>query len=132
MLATFFGVAQISISGVINASTAVVSIGQPNCLDCDPTCRDSVKVENANAFQKGDRALIIQMKGASINTANSSAAGQITSIANAENYEFFLLDSVDQAGDFIFPRYGLIKGYVAAGQVQVERIISTGPKLRPN
>ena len=62
------------------------------------------------------------MKGATISTANNSGGGQITDIANAGNYEFFIVDSLDLNGNIIFPQYGLIKNYDAAGQVQVIRI----------
>lgn len=117
---------QVNISGVINANTSVVGVSQPNCSDCDPNCKDTIAVSNATAFQKGDRALIIQMKGATINTANTAAGGAITAIANAGNYEFFFVDSVSLSGDLIFPKYGLIKSYDAAGQTQVIRIPNYG------
>ncbi|MEQ9187248.1 MAG: T9SS type A sorting domain-containing protein [Cryomorphaceae bacterium] len=118
--------AQINISGTINENTAVTSVSQPNCSDCSPTCKDTIGVDDASAFQIGDRALIIQMKGASINTTNTSSGGQITAIANAGNYEFFIIDSVDNAGNLIWPVYGLVKQYDAAGQVQVIRIPNYG------
>ncbi len=54
--------AQINISGVINEATAVTGVSQPNCSDCSPTCKDTISVNDASAFQVGDRALIIQMK----------------------------------------------------------------------
>lgn len=60
---------QINISGTINQSTAVVSVSQPDCSDCSPKCKDTIEVNDGSAFQVGDRALIIQMKGATINTA---------------------------------------------------------------
>lgn len=113
---------QVDISGVINSNTSVINIVQPNCSDCDAGCKDTIEVGNANLFEIGDRALIIQMKGASINTTNTSSAGQITNIANAGNYEFFIVDSIDAAGNILFPQYGLIKTYDEAGQVQVIRI----------
>lgn len=99
----FLGNAQINISGVINQNTAVTGVSQPNCSDCDPTCSDTIFVINASSFQVGDRALIIQMKGAAINTSNNASGGQITSIANAGNYEFFIIDSIDLSGNIIFP-----------------------------
>ena len=80
---------QVDISGVINSTVAVTSVVQPNCLDCDVGCQDSIFVDNVSQFRIGDRALIIQMKGASINTSNTASGGQITNIANAGNYEFY-------------------------------------------
>lgn len=118
--------AQINISGTINQNTAVSSVSQPNCSDCSPTCKDTITVDDASSFQVGDRALIIQMKGASISVANTSSGGQISDIANAGNYEFFIVDSVDNTGNLIFPVYGLVKQYDATGQVQVIRIPNYG------
>lgn len=118
--------AQVNISGVINTTVSVTDVIQPNCLDCDVGCKDTIEVDDASLFRAGDRALIIQMKGATINTSNTSSGGQITDIANAGNYEFFIIDSIDAAGNIMFPRYGLVKNYDAAGQVQVIRIPNYG------
>ncbi|MEZ4721020.1 MAG: T9SS type A sorting domain-containing protein [Flavobacteriales bacterium] len=117
---------QVNISGTINEQTNVLNVIQPNCSDCDPTCRDTIEVADASAFEIGDRVLIIQMKGASINTTNTSSGGQITSIGNAGNYEFFIIDTVIAASDFIIPRFSLIKDYDETGQVQVIRIPNYG------
>jgi hypothetical protein len=117
-------VAQVSISGIINTNSDVTAVGQPNCSGCGATCRDSVTVDNGSSFLPGDRALIIQMKGAVINTANTSSAGQITSIGNAGNYEFFIIDSV--GGNFVYPRFPFVKQYDDAGQIQVIRIPNYG------
>lgn len=118
--------AQVNISGVINTNTAVTGVSQPNCSDCDADCKDTIEVNDASTFSAGDRALIIQMKGATINTANTSAGGQITDIGTAGNYEFFIVDSVDYTNDIIFPVYGLIKSYSASDQAQVIRIPNYG------
>lgn len=118
--------AQVNISGVINMTTAVTDVILPNCLDCDVGCQDAIQVNDASAFRAGDLALIIQMKGATINTSNTASGGQITDIANAGNYEFFIIDSIDNAGNIIFPVYGLVKQYDAGGQVQVIRIPNYG------
>ncbi|MEX2596037.1 MAG: hypothetical protein WEC59_03830, partial [Salibacteraceae bacterium] len=126
LLSASSGLSQVNISGVINANVAVDDITQPNCSDCDEGCDDLIEVSDASAFQVGDRALIIQMKGASINTSNTSSGGQITDIANAGNYEFFIIDSIDQGNDILIPRYGLIKNYNESGQVQVIRIPKYG------
>jgi uncharacterized membrane protein YgcG len=118
--------AQVSISGVINHNTAVIEIHQPNCSDCDPGCQDTISVSDASYFQPGDQALIIQMKGAVINVSNTATGGQITDIANAGNYEFFVIDAVDVANNHLYPVYGLINQYDAGGQVQVIRIPNYG------
>jgi hypothetical protein len=116
--------AQISISGVINTNADVTAVGQPNCSGCGATCRDSVTVDDGSLFLPGDRALIIQMKGATVNTNNNSSAGQITSIGNAGNYEFFVIDDVD--GNVVYPQFPLVKEYDGAGLIQVIRIPNYG------
>lgn len=112
--------AQVNISGIVNTYTAVTAISQPVCGNCDPTCFHTITVTNAAGLQPGDRALIIQMKGADINTANAAGSGNITNINNAGNYEFFEIGSI--AGNVLTPRYPLIRQYTVSGMVQVVRI----------
>ena len=63
----------------------------PGCGPCDisPACLNAITVGNVSAFSIGDNVLVIQMKGATVNTTNTAAAGSITNIGNAGNYEFF-------------------------------------------
>jgi len=117
-------ISQVSISGVINTNTDVAAIGQPVCSGCGASCRDSITVADGSIFYPGDRALIIQMKGAVINTTNTSSAGQITDIGNAGNYEFFEIEDV--VGNIVYPKFQLIKEYDGAGQIQVIRIPNYG------
>jgi hypothetical protein len=112
--------AQTSISGIVNLYSAVTSISQPACAPCDVACVHTITVTNGSLFAVGDRALIIQMKGATINTANSAGSGNVTAINNAGNYEFFEVGSI--AGNVITPRYPLIRSYTVTGKVQVVRI----------
>ncbi|MEL6135777.1 MAG: hypothetical protein AAFR59_20660, partial [Bacteroidota bacterium] len=65
------------ISGIVNSYAKVKAVGK-NYLD----------LEDASAFKPGDRALIIQMKGAIIRTENDSTFGDVTSWGNSGNYEF--------------------------------------------
>lgn len=111
---------QVSISGIVNTYTAVTAISQPVCGACDPSCTHTITVANPNSFAPGDKALIIQMKGANINTANAAGSGNITAINNAGNYEFFEIGSI--VGNILTPRYPLIRQYTVAGVVQVVRI----------
>jgi len=116
--------AQVSISGIINDYTSVSGIIIPTCQACDVDCRDSIIVNDPSAFSPGDKALIIQMKGANINTANSPAGGAITAINNAGNYEFFEIESIN--GNLLIPKYRLIRPYTASGLLQVIRIPDYG------
>ncbi|NHN26295.1 hypothetical protein FIA58_011455, partial [Flavobacterium jejuense] len=109
-----------NISGVINNYTAVTNINNPVCLPCDANCVHTITVADASAFAVGDKALIIQMKGATVSTANNATGGSVTAINEAGNYEFFEVGSI--AGNVITPRYALIRNYNTTGKVQVLRI----------
>ena len=109
-----------SISGIVNAYSAVTAITQPACAPCDVACVHTITVANGALFAPGDKALIIQMKGATINTANAAGSGNVTAINNAGNYEFFEVGSI--VGNVLTPRYPLIRSYTVSGKVQVVRI----------
>lgn len=77
-LQTFESNAQ-TISGIVNSYfKATYYASQYNAL----------KVPGVTGLVKGDRVLIIQMKGAVINETNSSSFGNITSINGSGQYEF--------------------------------------------
>ncbi len=116
--------AQVSISGIINSYTPVTNILTPACGQCDFTCKDEITIIDPSSFSPGDKALIIQMKGADIDLTNTAAGGAITAINNAGNYEFFEIESI--SANILIPKYNLIKTYDAAGLVQVVRIPDYG------
>jgi hypothetical protein len=72
-------VAQTPISGIVNSYSAVTAI---------QTNQNSVIVQNASAFSAGDRVLLIQMQGATIDQSQTSMFGTVTNYGNAGNYEF--------------------------------------------
>ena len=53
---------------IINAYTEVLLLDE---------CNNSIKVQNDSAFNVGDTVLLIQMKGAIIDTSNTAAFGTI-------------------------------------------------------
>ncbi|MBX9782920.1 MAG: hypothetical protein K2X48_06490 [Chitinophagaceae bacterium] len=60
---------------------------------------NGIRVQNITGLAKGDRVMIIQMKGASITSSNNSSFGNITADGGAGKYEFaticsFLNDTV--------------------------------------
>ena len=61
-----------NISGVINTYTKMTGIN-----------RDTIKVTSASGFSAGDKVLIIQMQGATINESNSNQFGNVASLKNA-------------------------------------------------
>ena len=98
-----------SISGVVNDYTEVTAIGS-----------DFVEVSNATDFQVGDKALLIQMKGASITTGNVSTFGTITSQNNAGNFEFVNISQIN--GSQIIFANDLCQAYDFSGLVQLVRV----------
>jgi hypothetical protein len=77
--------AQTNISGIINnyyKATAIVS------GTISGSSYSGITLQSIAGLAKGDRVLIIQMKGAAIDETNSSSFGNITGIGNAGKYEF--------------------------------------------
>ncbi|TRX37012.1 hypothetical protein FNW52_07160, partial [Flavobacterium sp. ZT3R18] len=114
------GFAQTNIGGVVNTYFEVIGITQPLAPACSTTTVHTITVGSTTGLAVGDKVLIIQMKGADINTANSNAGGAITAINNAGNYEFFEIKSI--SGNIITPKYPLIKNYTLTGLIQIVKI----------
>lgn len=74
-------------------------------------------VDSAQFFQEGDQVLVIQMKGAEIDLSNTASYGDITTYANAGNYEVAEVSHV--FGDTLFFKYELIHPYDPQHKVQV-------------
>jgi gliding motility-associated-like protein len=97
---------------IINTYTPVTALNP---------CDNKITVEDASTFNIGDTVLIIQMKGAVIDTSNTTAFGNITSYKNAGNYEFNYVKS--KAGNVIELKDSLTRAYdIPTGKVQLIRI----------
>lgn len=75
-----------TISGVINSyhkATAIINNGTYNTYSYS-----GITLQSISGLSTGDRVLIVQMKGATINSTNGSSFGNITDIDNAGKYEF--------------------------------------------
>jgi gliding motility-associated-like protein len=84
-------------------------------------CKNEMIVSDASRFYPGDTVLIIQMKGARIDTTNSVASGTITDYGNAGNYEFNYI--AQKAGNLITFRNKITRSYdVPDGFVQLVRV----------
>lgn len=109
----FLGINEFSFSqnifGIVN-SYAAVSAVTPN----------TATLSNIGPFQVGDKVLIIQMKGATITTTNTSAFGTITLLGSAGNFEFTYIGSV--SGNTVTFTNNLCKTYSVAGKVQLVRV----------
>ncbi|MBP9221112.1 MAG: T9SS type A sorting domain-containing protein [Chitinophagales bacterium] len=102
---------QTSISGVININTAVDSINY---------CSNTIYVESSTGYSVGDRVLIIQMKGATVNLTNTASFGNITSYNESGNYEFGTIANV--SGTAIHLENTLLRTYNPSGLVQLVRV----------
>src|SRR5438876_49316 len=80
------GFAQVSIGNIINTYTPVIALDQT-------ACQNKVTVEDPSTLNPGDTVLIIQMKGAVIDSTNTANFGTITDYKNAGNYEFKYVNS---------------------------------------
>src|SRR5579863_3821493 len=74
-----------NISGVINTYAHVIAID---------TCRNAAIVPDTNGFAIGDRVLIIQMKGATIDTTNTANYGTVQSLNGAGLFEIATVQSL--------------------------------------
>ena len=89
-----FGFSQTTnISGIINTYHSVLGV--------DAT-KNAVKLDNVSGLAYGNTVLIIQMKGAAINTANNSSFGDTTSLNYAGNYEVAIICSVSNDSVYFF------------------------------
>ena len=97
-----------SISGIVNTYYKVTGVNViPN----------TVTVSSSAGLTPGQKILIIQMKGATINSANSNLFGNVTALGNAGNYEFNFVCGI--AGNNVLLQYELLRPYDAAGLVQL-------------
>ena len=98
-----------SIGGIVNTYVQVTGIAT-----------NAVTVLNTNGFSVGDRTLLIQMKGANINTTNTASFGQIIGLGSAGNFEFSNIASIN--GNTITFTANLCKPFVVGGLVQLIRV----------
>lgn len=107
VLLPFLSISQ-NISGVINQYTPVTAFD---------ICANSVTVNNPGFFNVGDRVLLIQMKGATIDLSNTSSYGDILTLGAAGNYEFGTVAQIN-GGDIVFQNV-MVNTYDVTGLVQL-------------
>lgn len=106
-------------SCAVTATSVIVNDYTP-VLALNP-CNNTLTVENGTAYNVGDTVLLIQMKGAVIDSTNTAAFGTITSYNNAGNYEFNYVKS--KAGNVIELKNVLTRQYdIPVGKVQLIRV----------
>ncbi|HMU10366.1 MAG TPA: gliding motility-associated C-terminal domain-containing protein [Ferruginibacter sp.] len=100
------------ISNIINTYTPVLALSP---------CDNKLTVADASTFNTGDTVLMIQMKGAVIDSTNTAAFGTIIDYKNAGNYEFNYVKS--KTGNVIELKNKLTRQYdIPVGKVQLIRV----------
>ena len=99
------------VSGIVNTYYKVIDI---------IPAKACVRVTNAAGLNYSDKVMLVQMKGAGINTSNSSTFGDTTSLNNAGNYEIATVCHV--TGDSVFMVFMLLNQYTVSGKVQLVKI----------
>ncbi|NJL13175.1 MAG: T9SS type A sorting domain-containing protein [Microscillaceae bacterium] len=93
--------ANAQISGIINSYGRVTA--QTGSVITFDNLSLAPAISLSDAFGVGKKVLLIQMKGATINTSNTSSFGEITSFNQAGNYEFTEVTALTGSG----PAYSL-------------------------
>ncbi|MFN8362048.1 MAG: T9SS type A sorting domain-containing protein [Candidatus Kapaibacterium sp.] len=99
------------ISGVINTYAKVTAVDY---------CGKTLTVTSTAGFSIGDRALLIQMQGATIDTTNTDQFGTITAIGEAGNCEYVTIEAV--APTTLRLKTMLVQNYNPQGAVQLVRV----------
>lgn len=101
--------AQTNISGIVNTYHKVVEI---------IPAKACVRVADIGGLNVNRRVMLVQMKGASINTVNNSSFGDTTSLNEAGNYEIGAVCYI--IGDSVFLFHNLLNTYnTSTGKVQL-------------
>lgn len=103
---------QTNINGVVNSYHKVTGINYS---------QSGLALDNAIGIVVNDRVMVVQMKGATVNTVtNSSSFGSISSLNGAGNYELATVCAV--RGDSVFLLQQLLHTYSEADKVQLVKI----------
>ncbi|MCB0704687.1 MAG: gliding motility-associated C-terminal domain-containing protein [Saprospiraceae bacterium] len=105
--------AQTNIQGVINDYAVVTDL---ELFDCSTR----IAVADVSAFSPGDRVLLIQMKGASIDSTDTANFGDILNLNGSGNWEFG--DITQITGNNIILNGLLQRSYEVSGRCQLIRV----------
>lgn len=101
-----------TLTGVINSYLRVTAISSRTFT------ADNLS-GTASDFGVGKTIMVYQVKGANINTTNSSSYGTITALNNAGLYEFAVVSAFSGSGPYTITVSALTNNYNAAGAVQL-------------
>ena len=99
---------QVELEGIINTYTIVVDIDY---------CDNSIIVTNSDGFEVDDQVLLIQMSGATINSSNNAAYGDIENLGSTGRYEKARIAAIN--GPLITLESALVFTYDLNARVQL-------------
>ena len=102
---------QTNISGIVNSYHKVIGVNY---------AQSGLKLDAVSGIAVNDRVMIIQMKGATVNTSNTSSFGSVSSLNQAGNYE--LATVCDVRSDSVYLLQKLLNTYSVADKVQLVKI----------
>ena len=102
---------QTNISGIVNSYHKVVGINYT---------QSGLKLDDVSGISVNDRVMIIQMKGATVNTTNTNSFGSVSSLNDAGNYELATVCAV--RNDSVFLLQQLLRTYSVVDKVQLVKI----------
>jgi len=97
-----------NISGIVNSYYKVIEV---------IPAKACVRLNTVVGLAHLQKTLLIQMKGASVNTTNTSSFGDTTSLNSAGNYEIAIICAID--GDSVFMFHNFLNNYTVADKVQL-------------
>lgn len=100
--------AQTNISGTVNTYYQVIEVIPSKAC---------VRLNTVVGLARLQKTLLIQMKGAAVNTTNNSSFGDTTSLNDAGNYEIAIICAIN--GDSVFMFHNFLNTYTVAGKVQL-------------
>lgn len=83
-------------------------------------CNNKITVDNATPFSVGQKVMLMQMKGATIDGSNNSNFGNITNYNNCGNYEVEKIKTI--TGNVIEFEFAIVRNYDVSGAVQIVSI----------
>ncbi len=96
------------IGGVVNKYAGVTAIDY---------CNNNITVDDVSPFFMGQKIILIQMAGASVDGSATTAYGDIQNYNNGGNYEVQVIKSI--VGSVIEFTFAIVRNYDVAGAVQI-------------
>ena len=108
ILCALASASQTNISGIVNSYYKVIEV---------IPAKACVRLNTVAGLAHLQKTLLIQMKGASVTTTNTSSFGDTTSLNNAGNYEIAIICAIN--GDSVFMFHNFLNNYTVTDKVQL-------------